>query len=222
MKAMETPIPALGCKEGLHCRENVTWDQFVYNFQGYLITKFPAKRYWSKDLTWYNTAEYLHRAMNGDATEFSSHVCDSEHCEAWSEITVNCLDYPHGSRNVHDLRYQIQLATSNAPYTRGVGESYNPSSQCLGWVYPTQNPPHAYNPEMVKKAPPILMVNSYYDPETPYLQAVSVQEQLPSAVLLTRNGDGHSSFNLGGQASYAMAQYLVNLTLPEPITVVAT
>lgn len=66
------------------------------------------------------------------------------------------------------------------------------------------------------------MVNSYYDPEIPYLQAVSVQEYLPSAVLLTRYGDGHSSLNLSGQASYAMAQYLVSLTLPEPNTAIQT
>lgn len=216
-KAEKSPIPAPGCTDD--CRHNVTWEEIPMNMQDALVTKLPGPGDTDTSGTWFELAENLAKAFDGDATEFSSPVAQGENFEGWQGILVNCLDYPHNSRDVSDLRYQNQLAFTAAPHTRGVGESYVPSASCLGWPYPVQNPPHT---SQVEGAPPILLVNSYYDPETPFSQAVSVQEQLPSGVLLIRDGDGHSSFDLGGEASQAMATYLVNLTLPEPNTVVKT
>lgn len=214
-KAEKSPVPAPGCKKT--CRHNVTWEEIPINMQDSLITKEPNPGDSDKSDTWYGLAEDLHKAFNGDATAFSSEVAQDEHFAGWQGLMVNCLDYLHASKSASALLYQQQLAFAAAPHTRGAQESYLPSASCLGWPYPVQNPPHYAN---VSGAPPILLVNSFYDPETPLSQAVAVLEQIPSGVLLLRNGDGHTSFNLKGEASKAMAAYLVNLTLPAPNTVV--
>ena len=41
--------------------------------------------------------------------------------------------------------------------------------------------------------PPVLLVNALRDFATGYAVAVSMHEQLPGSVLLTRNGTGHTS-----------------------------
>jgi TAP-like protein len=52
--------------------------------------------------------------------------------------------------------------------------------------------------------------------------AVNVQRQIEGSVLLTRDGDGHSSYVLQGKTQRAMDAYLLNLTLPAIGTVYDT
>jgi pimeloyl-ACP methyl ester carboxylesterase len=67
-------------------------------------------------------------------------------------------------------------------------------------------------------APPILIVGATGDPATPYSGAVSVHQQLAGSVLLTRQGNGHTSGNDQCSAT-AENDYLINLTLPPDGTV---
>ena len=46
-------------------------------------------------------------------------------------------------------------------------------------------------------AAPILVVGTTRDPATPYKWAQALAKQLESAVLLTRDGDGHTGYNMG-------------------------
>lgn len=69
-------------------------------------------------------------------------------------------------------------------------------------------------------APPILVVGGTRDPATPYLWSEALAKQLPGAALLTRDGDGHTSFLRGNACiDEAVTAYLVSGTLPTPGTI---
>jgi len=69
--------------------------------------------------------------------------------------------------------------------------------------------------------PPILLVNATHDPETPYVRAHGLLAQMPSAVLLARDGDGHTTTLIGGPSRTrgAMVNCLLTGVTPSPHTV---
>jgi hypothetical protein len=67
-------------------------------------------------------------------------------------------------------------------------------------------------------APPILIVGATGDPATPYSGALSVHQQLAGSVLLTRQGNGHTSGN-DQCSTTAENDYLINLRLPPDGTI---
>lgn len=75
------------------------------------------------------------------------------------------------------------------------------------------NPPQQI---LLETKTPILLVNSYHDAECSYTWAVALQAQIPNSVLLTRNGDGHTSYFEEGETTAAMNAFLVNGTMPAP------
>ena len=69
-------------------------------------------------------------------------------------------------------------------------------------------------------APPILVVGATRDPATPYAWSEALAKQLPGGALLTRDGDGHTSFLRGNACiDEAVVAYLVSGTVPAPGTV---
>ena len=63
-------------------------------------------------------------------------------------------------------------------------------------------------------APPILLVGSTGDPATPYAWAQAVAQQLPSAVLITRVGEGHAGYPASACVRAAVDAYLLDRTVP--------
>jgi len=61
----------------------------------------------------------------------------------------------------------------------------------------------------------------FYDPETAYPFAVNLQREFgdQNAVLLSRNGSGHTSWYFKGDTHFAINDYLINLKVPAPATV---
>ena len=74
--------------------------------------------------------------------------------------------------------------------------------------------PRTFPPLTVRGAPPILLVGASNDPATPYAWAKSVSEQIPRSVLLTRVGNGHTSYGFSDCISAAEDAYLTNLVVP--------
>lgn len=69
-------------------------------------------------------------------------------------------------------------------------------------------------------APPILVVGGTRDPATPYAWSEALAKQLPGGALLTRDGDGHTSFLRGNACiDEAVVAYLVSGTVPDQGTV---
>ena len=88
--------------------------------------------------------------------------------------------------------------------------------QCAYWPV---KPKHGGEPLTVSGAPPILLVGGTNDPATPYFEAQSVNRQIPGSVLLTRQGNGHTSYDSDACSHAAEDAYLISLTLPAAGTV---
>jgi hypothetical protein len=108
-----------------------------------------------------------------------------------------------------------------SPLVQGSSQSYMIATQCIGSPAPVANPQHVLS-KNVAKAPPILMVNSFWDPATSIVWANGVRDQLPTAALITRNGYGHTSYQVFGESSKAIDDFLINGKLPKDGTVLST
>ena len=132
-------------------------------------------------------------------------------------LAVNCADYPPEIVTYEDFVAKTLLGRVVAPHTQGASEAWLGLLACMRWPVPVTYLPHSI---MVRGAPPILLVGSTHDPETNYVWAHELRNQMPSAVLLTRDGDGHtSSFLQNSRTSDAIAHYLITRQTPPPNTV---
>ncbi|WP_083661653.1 alpha/beta hydrolase [Actinophytocola xanthii] len=82
---------------------------------------------------------------------------------------------------------------------------------CLNPPVPATNPQH---PLHAPDAPPALLLNSRYDPSTPYQGARRVADQLPEAVLVVHDGFGHGVANRVDCTRRAFTRYLLERALP--------
>ncbi|MFE2916787.1 alpha/beta hydrolase [Kitasatospora indigofera] len=210
--ADRTPIPAPDCVRSGDCRPSVTGEDIRLNLQGRLL--FPSRRG--------ELALALEQARNGDASAFSSPLAtgpaDGE--ANGSEIAIECLDWPTPIRTLADLQRLQGIGRTVAPRLGGASQSWTILTGCVGWPAPVVNPPR---PAAVRHAPPILITNATHDPSTAYPWAVHLAGQLPSSVLVTREGDGHTSYLARGAARTrdAIDSYLLTGRTPPPGTVYA-
>ena len=130
-----------------------------------------------------------------------------------ANYAINCLDHPV----VKDLSYYDGLATR----FNAASPLFGPFMQydwlpCVYWpAKATRQPSYLDAPG----APPILLVGGTNDPATPYKWAQAVHAHMTNSVLLTRNGNGHTSYESSPCAHAAEDAYLINLTLPANGTV---
>jgi len=126
---------------------------------------------------------------------------------------INCIDRP--------------APTDIAAYD-ALGPKFASTSPLLGPAFQYSNLVCAYwpvkatgevGPITADGAPPILLVGGTGDPATPYAWAQSVNQQLAGSVLLTREGNGHVSYDKSSCAKAAVNVYLIDLTLPAAGTV---
>lgn len=121
---------------------------------------------------------------------------------------VMCADMP--SPSLAEIKTLGQQATEQFPYF-GASIVYG-ALPCAFWpVAP------ASQPETIRAAgaPPILLFGVTNDPATPYAWAVSLAEQMESAVLVTLEGEGHIA--TGRQIPCiddTMDNYLIDLDVP--------
>lgn len=216
-----SPISAPGCRGNQStCRPFVTGEDIRLNVQGNGYLNFVEPVPGRGSSSWANLAHVLNETIAGNATGLSSTIATRETDPSFPSLAVGCLDWLHSSTTLSQLKYKSQLGHYLAPHTKGATQSYLYEAGCIGWPAPVKNPPHILNQTAMAKAPPILMVNAIHDPETSYVWAHGLLAQIPSAILLTRDGSGHTSYSLGGAASKAIDAFLADGTLPEPNTVV--
>jgi pimeloyl-ACP methyl ester carboxylesterase len=82
--------------------------------------------------------------------------------------------------------------------------------QCQAW--PKQREP--VPPETAAGSAPILVVGNLHDPATPYAGAVHLASTLRTGVLLTWNGQGHTSYGQSACIDDKVNAYLINQTVP--------
>lgn len=122
--------------------------------------------------------------------------------------SVFCLDFPSPS----DIAYYDSLGPAYEKASAFFGAWFQYSNlQCGYW------PAHlkgTHTPLPIQDAPPILLVGGTNDPATPYADSQSVNRQITGSVLLTRQGNGHTSYGSNACSHAATDAYLINLTMP--------
>jgi pimeloyl-ACP methyl ester carboxylesterase len=91
------------------------------------------------------------------------------------------------------------------------------ATACVPW--PAMRKSRYTGPFTAAGAPPILVVGTTGDPDTPYQDAVTLSKTLAGARLITLAGEGHTAYGRSACVTAAVATYLTDLTLPPAGTV---
>jgi pimeloyl-ACP methyl ester carboxylesterase len=172
--------------------------------------------------SWPDLAALLAAAAAGDAATLRT-VVDSvqgRHPDGtfeppygtYSFLAVSCLDqsFPRSVEAYEALAAEtIALAPRTGAYYLSAGYP------CVFWPAPSRSLPASPTGQ---GAPPLLVVGGTLDNQTPYIWAERLAGQLEGAVLLTREGSGHTSYFLSRCVAETVDAYLLELRLPAPGT----
>jgi len=126
---------------------------------------------------------------------------------------VECIDSPHPTGSAEFIAFADQLEAISPRFGASVANELLP---CAFWPAPPVGHPADI---AAHGAPPILVVGNTGDAATPYEQAVKVAGNLEQGVLLTFEGEGHTSYGKSDCVDGAVSSYLVDLSVPAPDTV---
>ncbi|GAC1667837.1 MAG: alpha/beta hydrolase [Candidatus Dormibacteraceae bacterium] len=130
-----------------------------------------------------------------------------------SNTAVNCVDHPVPA----DIAAYDALGPKYARASAFFGTAFQYSNLiCAYWPV---KPKGKAAPITADGAPPILLIGSTGDPATPYVWAQAVNKVLTGSVLLTRDGNGHVSYDKSACAKQIIDAYLIDLTLPPAGTI---
>ena len=106
-------------------------------------------------------------------------------------------------RTYAQMRQRIQLGRHRTTFTGGQRDLA--AGLCIDWPFPVANPPRRLHVKDV----PTLIVHAVHDPSVAYKWAHGLASQVDGSDLLTRTGDGHTSYHTSPCARQAMDRYLV-------------
>ncbi len=208
-------VPA-NCTAASPCFSQVTGEDIIARVQPALVTQNPVD-----PITpgWSLLSEALEQANRGNATLLSPPLAKADSTATYAFYAVGCQDYGSLLKTAGDVRRVLDVVANLLPLNRGICEFLDIAISCVGWPAPLTNPPRALDPARMAKAPQVLLVNSFFDPESSAVWAAGLREQMPNAVSLWRNGTGHTSYFLLGDTSKAIDAFLVEGILPADETV---
>jgi pimeloyl-ACP methyl ester carboxylesterase len=129
-------------------------------------------------------------------------------------LAVVCQDF---ALRIKDYRQYSVLRAAElraGPLMRGGSLGHDEAMTCMGASGPPTNPPHRLD---VSHAPTILLLNSRYDPATPYEWALNIHRQAPrNTALVTYEGAGHAVYTRSACTRAAADEYLLALRIPRP------
>lgn len=229
-RASQSPIPAPGCNANADttsagtCASTVTDHDIQTMVTSFLRFKNPI---FGVLPGWGQLGLALNQTITqNNATLFSSPIATTNTSAIFVETAISCLDWARFDTTNLTLAfsaYNQSYVLGNAfnPHIGPASQSFQIEASCAGWPVNVVDKPHLLS-QSVSKAPPVLMVNAVHDTSTSYVWALSMHEQMPTSTLLTREGDGHTSYFLHGDAAALIDQYLIDLSLPAPGTVVGS
>lgn len=189
---------------------------------GTAVTAVVSALYSQND--WPDLAEALSDAINGDGSYLDGLALQYEgfqpngsleNIEEASNAT-SCLDRPVPTSISEYVALAKQFSEKAPDF--GAMEAWG-SLVCAYWpVAPTGTAQEIHAPG----APPIVVVGATQDPATPYVWAQALASQLDSGVLLTRDGNGHTSYFSSTCVQTWVDKYLTTLTTPPKGTVCAS
>jgi pimeloyl-ACP methyl ester carboxylesterase len=161
------------------------------------------------DFNWAGLSRDLKNALNGDASAFAMPPLDLVQSGLFSQAANACLDYDVQVHTFADMRQRIRQARRIAPHLQGASATWQ-VLRCIDWPIAAVNPAKRLDVRGV----PTLIVNALHDPQTPHGWAVRLQSQIRGSLLLTRTGDGHTSYHTSACAQAAIDAYLVTRRTP--------
>ncbi|GHG32218.1 MULTISPECIES: alpha/beta hydrolase [Amycolatopsis] len=127
-------------------------------------------------------------------------------------LAVVCQDFDLRIRSFAHYAALHAEELRRGPILRGSTLSHGEAMACLGVHGPPANPPHRL---AIPRAPRILLLNSRFDPATPYSWALAVHRQAPAnTTLLTYEGSGHGVYEKNACTRSAGDHYLLTPAAP--------
>jgi pimeloyl-ACP methyl ester carboxylesterase len=195
------PLPTQGDRE-------LTVGNAVYG----IITPLYERQYWNL------LTLSLRQAFGGDgssllllADAYAMRNPNGTYASSLVEANydINCLDDPT-SIPMSQVPDEIPAFEKASP-TFGAIFAYGLTT-CSGFT-PRSTVPVPHN--AAEGAPPLLVIGTTRDPATPLRWAVALAKQLSSAILVTRDGDGHTGYHSENPCVDATVEdYLIDGTVP--------
>ena len=167
----------------------------------FLTLKEPS--IYGPDASWAGFSRALQAALSGDGSPFAVPV----EADLSSRGANACLDYDLDVHTYAQLQQRMTMAKQLAPHLQGGSELWQ-ILNCIAWPIRVANPLHRVDVRGV----PTMIVNATHDPESSYRWAFSLAAQIHGSVVVTRVGDGHTSYYTSG-----CARTLVDGFLGRPI-----
>jgi pimeloyl-ACP methyl ester carboxylesterase len=159
---------------------------------------------------WAGLSQALAAALAGDASSFAAAPAAGVPQDGYiAQLSIACGDYVPQIDSWAEMQQRLRLARQVAPHLQGAAETWRVNF-CIGWPVPAANPPRALDVRGV----PALMVHAVHDSSDPYRWAHSLSAQIHGIDLLTRTGDGHTSYYTSPCARAAIDNYLVRPQAP--------
>ena len=189
------PLPVQGALRA------VTGEDIRMQTPAGLLFKEPTP--FGPDRSWAGLSRGIKAAVEGDASMFALPPPRSAVTLA-ERLAVGCMDYVSEVRTWAQMKQRLELGRRLAPHLQGASEQWD-VLRCIGWPVPAANPFRRLDVRGV----PTLIVNATHDPSTAYSWALGLAGQIRGSDLLTRDGDGHTSYFTSTCARSAMEAYLV-------------
>ena len=199
--ADQHPIPVEGALRP------VTGDDILMNTPNWLVAKTPNAI--AGELSWPVFSEVLRRAVAGDAQYFAFGPPAGPTDFLYSRIANHCGDYVSDIRTFADMQRRIEMGRQLAPHLKGASEFWQ-GGLCIGYPLKVANPQRT----MDVKGVPTLVVHATHDPSVSYKWAFSLAAQIRGSSVLSRVGDGHTSYYTPDGARDAPARDLVPTRSP--------
>jgi len=168
---------------------------------------------------WSVLSAALRDAVDGDgsglvdlADEYLSREPDGTYPSSFAVyFGVSCLDETWPTSTDEFFADGKEAGATSPTFGEAIVNDY---LRCALW--PVEPAPLAPVPADTEGLPPILVVSTTGDPATPYENGVAVADQIPGAVLVTNEGEGHTVVGLGKPCIDDLAvAYLVDLEVPD-------
>jgi pimeloyl-ACP methyl ester carboxylesterase len=193
------PIPVPGALRP------VTGADIRMGTKGLLRFKLPSV--YGPALSWSGLSRALNNAIHADASAFAVAPAGAPQHGAYSLLANACLDYVPQVRTWGQMQQRMELGRQLAPHLQGASETWQ-GLLCVDWPIPATNPPRPLDVRGV----PALVVHAVHDPSLAYAWAHGLASQIATSDLLTRTGDGHTSYYTSPCARRATDRYLIHPT----------
>jgi pimeloyl-ACP methyl ester carboxylesterase len=205
-RANENPMPV---EVGLR---PVTGDDIRMISPVWLSSKEPNAL--SGPFTWAGFAEGIRRAVDeGDASFFPWPPPQGPTDPLFSRAANGCGDYVSDIHTYADMQQRIEMGRQLAPHLQGGSETWQ-YVLCAGWPFEAANPQQRLD----VKGVPTLIVHANHDPSVSYKWAFGLAAQIRDSSVLTRLGDGHTSYYTSDCARTATDSFLVRpQSTPAPV-----